>query len=274
MTESKSIALTRRIFSATFTAVTVILGVLFIWQVVDIYHDGLSASVMYSREIVGERLTALALPTLLWLALAITAFVLSVALPEPERNAKRVSDVRVLYLLKKRMPREKEGFTEQYELVRKEERLIKYLRLAVGLLAFGGVVFGVAYMVNNANFPHENVLSDMLRMVKYIFPVVAVVFALVIALFFYESFSATKQLPAVKQIVKGERIKEREAKNALEGIWLKVVGFTSKPIFTTAVRSVLGAVAVAFIIVGIINGGMATTFAKAVAICTECIGLG
>ncbi len=39
-------------------------------------------------------------------------------------------------------------------------------------------------------------------------------------------------------------------------------------------RIAIAAVAVIFLIVGIINGGMADVFAKAVRICTECIGLG
>ena len=40
------------------------------------------------------------------------------------------------------------------------------------------------------------------------------------------------------------------------------------------VRACLGALAVVFIIVGIINGGASDVLLKALVICTECIGLG
>ena len=45
-------------------------------------------------------------------------------------------------------------------------------------------------------------------------------------------------------------------------------------IITLAVRGVVLAAAITFIIIGITNGGMTDVLAKAVKICTECIGLG
>ena len=41
-----------------------------------------------------------------------------------------------------------------------------------------------------------------------------------------------------------------------------------------SVRGAILMLAVVFIIVGIVNGGMADVLGKAVRICTECIGLG
>jgi hypothetical protein len=46
------------------------------------------------------------------------------------------------------------------------------------------------------------------------------------------------------------------------------------PLYVWIIRGSVVAVAVAFVVVGIINGGMNDVFTKAVAICTECIGLG
>ena len=46
------------------------------------------------------------------------------------------------------------------------------------------------------------------------------------------------------------------------------------PLYVWILRGSIVAAAVAFVVVGIINGGMNDVFTKAVAICTECIGLG
>ena len=40
------------------------------------------------------------------------------------------------------------------------------------------------------------------------------------------------------------------------------------------VRIGLGVIGVAFVVLGIANGGMADVLAKAIEICTQCIGLG
>jgi hypothetical protein len=40
------------------------------------------------------------------------------------------------------------------------------------------------------------------------------------------------------------------------------------------VRAVILAVGILFVVLGVINGGMADVLGKAVRICTECIGLG
>ncbi|MBR3964693.1 MAG: thioredoxin [Clostridia bacterium] len=41
-----------------------------------------------------------------------------------------------------------------------------------------------------------------------------------------------------------------------------------------AVRAAVLVIAAVFIVVGALNGGLADVLAKAIAICTECIGLG
>ncbi|MBE6586468.1 MAG: thioredoxin [Ruminococcaceae bacterium] len=41
-----------------------------------------------------------------------------------------------------------------------------------------------------------------------------------------------------------------------------------------AVRGVILVVGLAFVVLGVLNGGMADVLGKAIRICTECIGLG
>jgi hypothetical protein len=40
------------------------------------------------------------------------------------------------------------------------------------------------------------------------------------------------------------------------------------------VRGVIAVVGIVFVVLGILNGGMADVLGKAIRICTECIGLG
>lgn len=50
--------------------------------------------------------------------------------------------------------------------------------------------------------------------------------------------------------------------------------YEKKPLFVRTCRIVLLAVAVSFLVLGIVNGGAADVLNKARIICMECIGLG
>jgi len=60
----------------------------------------------------------------------------------------------------------------------------------------------------------------------------------------------------------------------VKNIATKHVPHKAKSLTVMCSRIAVGAIAVAFIIIGITNGGAADVLAKAIAICTECIGLG
>ena len=279
MGQSKSLQLMKRILSITFTVVTVILGVLFVVQALTIYNAGKNTTEMYTREIVGSKLAELALPIILWIVLAITTFVIGIIAPQELHKKKNIDVTKVLYRLKRRVPEKKDGMTKYYELIRKEERMLLYVRIAIFCVTFGVIIYGIAYLVNDSNFPHNNPTVEMLKMVKYIFPFVCIVFILMIGFLWLEVFSAKRQMPAVKEIVKGEKEKEqKEPHGKMQKIVFrvqrKICSIVSTNVYTEILRATLGVVAITFIILGIVNGGMDTVFQKAIAICTECIGLG
>ena len=82
----------------------------------------------------------------------------------------------------------------------------------------------------------------------------------------YEHFSAKRLLPTAKLLV-AEAVKSSTAVNG------KKQPKSHKKAIIAARISVL-AVAVVLIVWGLINGGAEDVLSKAIAICTECIGLG
>ena len=54
----------------------------------------------------------------------------------------------------------------------------------------------------------------------------------------------------------------------------KIAAVLQSPITLWGVRLAVLIVAIVFIILGVMNGGMADVLGKAINICTECIGLG
>lgn len=272
MTKSKASKIAYRIFTATFTAVTVVLGLLFIWQVADVYYDGVKAGgQIFTRAIVAKRLSMLSLPVILWIVMAIVAFVLYLIMPT-QKNQRKVDPTLVAKNLKKRLPTEmKDGLSVEYALIKKEERIVKISKIIFAVVAFIAVVYGVAYFANDESFTNiNNATTEVIKMVKYLFPVTLVVLALLLTVLMYEKYSAMREVDALKKIVKGEKINNDQARTFGE----KVSNFFDKPPVVFSLRIAVGVLGVSFIVVGIINGSMNTVFNKAINICTECIGLG
>ena len=86
-----------------------------------------------------------------------------------------------------------------------------------------------------------------------------------IAYVYVESASIERQIGLVKAAI-------AESSASLSKVAPKNRKSYSK--ITLCIRVTLAVLALAFIVAGILNGGMADVLAKAIAICTECIGLG
>ena len=278
------------IYGILLGIMTVITGALLAGFVWEIYvsgnaadHEGMYA---FTRARVGKQLLR-ALPAIcIWIVMVIGGFVLWEVFPEPKRKSK--PDTRyTLYRLKKRMPRTVEGdLQNSLNFVRREEMILKILWAVAAVLCLGAAVYTIVYLAMPSNFPKvENLSKPVLEMVKHVMPCVAAAFAVCLGVAVYEGVSAKKQLKEVTALTKGawkplpkqnKLILKLEAKaegSKFFAFLLKAVNFNIKHRILIA-RIVVGCVGVSFIIAGIFNGSMREVFTKAIAICTECIGLG
>lgn len=252
---------TVKIYDIVFAVITIIVGCLFVWQVLDLYFSRRGLTEIFTRQIVSERLKLLTVPVIIWAVTAVGGFVLHCFTVETKTNVK-IDGVYILNNLKKRMPSgEKQGLEVEYAFVKKEERKIKYIKLACALYIAAVVIYGIVYFLIPNNFTElGNATKEIIRMVKYVFPFVVIGFILCSIAAVYESVSAKKQLVAVKKLIVNEKNKNEVVKSN-EKILL-------------VVRITLLVVGVGLIVTGIFNGSMHDVFVKAINICTECIGLG
>ncbi|MDE6597486.1 MAG: hypothetical protein K2K60_02480 [Clostridia bacterium] len=256
----------RLVSGVLLSAMTVILGALFIWQVLDIYVSAGGVKPIFTRANVGDGLLQILPAIIIWLVMVIAAFVLWEVFPVPQKRAK--PDVRyTLYRLKKRMPATVgEELKSSYNFVKAEEENLKILWIFCAVLGVAGIVYSIIYLANPLHFPNKNVTHEMLNMVKNVMPWALAAFAAACGICIYEGVSAKRQLERVKTLTAGVK--------PVEVVHGKIYKFFHHKYFVLGVRIAVGCVSVAFIIAGICNGSMRDVLIKAINICTECIGLG
>lgn len=266
----KTCKLVRLVYGWVFTAFTLIVGALFIWQVLDIYLGGKSQGLesSFSYEIVAHRIkTVIAVPFWLWIATIVTGFILWQIFPVPEKLAPVTDERYIAYRLSKRLPNEVgEDLKSSYEYVKKQQKLLKIAHWSLlGVVALY-LIFVIVYMSIPANLPNKDKTHEMLKMAAYFLPVAAVVYAAGCAYVIILKKSAQNQLPYLKQLTKGITAPQQTPN--------KFISIIHHKYFILGIRITVACFGVAFVIAGICNGSVREVFYKAINICTECIGLG
>lgn len=270
MTE-KTCKTVRLAYGWVLSAMTVITGVLFIWQTLDIYitgtAPGYTGTFIFTRERVAERIATIAPAFWLWIAMIAAGFIVWEVFPVNQKRGAYGDPRYALARMKKRLPASVgDELADKYAFVRREEKILKILWLCCAVFGLVAAIYSIVYLAIPSHFPKENVTEEVLAMVKNIFPFVFVLFALCCGAAVYEGISAKKQIPYVRQLVAGAKAQE-----AVHG---KIYNILHHKYCLLTVRVTLGCIAVAFIIAGACTGNMDAILKKAINICTECIGLG
>jgi len=266
--KEKTAKTVRLVSGIVLSIMTVLLGALFIWQVLDILAIGTAEGhegFIFTSEDVGARLFKLLPAIVIWIALIIAGFVLWEVFPVKPARAKNDASY-VLKRYKKRIPaavpQELEG---SLKFIKGEEENLKIIRIIAAVICGLGVICGIVYLSNSANFPKKDVTQEMIEMVKNIFPWVAAALVLWCGVAIYEEISSKKQL---------EHAKKLAGRTKTEVFHGKIYEILHHKFFLWGVRIAVGVLAVAFIIAGVTGSSMHSVLIKAINICTECIGLG
>lgn len=274
MDKAKKIRLYYGIALAVLTAVV---GVLYIVEVADIYY-GVGH---YSREIVWDHLLVPLIFTGVWAGAIIAGFVLSVVFPVKEKLRALHDNKKALERLKKRLPEKKEGenYAAASDKVRKHEilRIVVWasalaLCLAATIATLVYVFDGAHYIIDSTDLIDDNVEinANTLNMLKNVMPWVGVALLGCMGATAFEGVSVKRELGLVKQAVAaGEPLNIPAFKKPFIAVSERV-----DRISVLVARIAVAVVAVTFIVLGILNGGADDILKKAIAICTECIGLG
>ena len=261
--------LIRRIYMIVLSIFIVAMGIALICVAADIYYSGEGPGLYYSREIVGDRLKKLAIPLLILIA----AIIAGALFPLYEVKAKRSSE-ETLKKLQRRMPKEGEG--EEFASAQQAYRKMKITKLAVWCsalaVALAGSIATLVYLADTAHFAGNNFTAHILGLVKVALPCTLVALGVFVAASFVNGYCSKEQIKHIKTMIRCGS-KEIAIPKELE-ILDNVNKVASHSITLWVVRGAVFALAVTFIILGILNGGANDVLVKAINICTECIGIG
>lgn len=270
MTE-KRLQTLRLYYGIALAALTAIVGVLFIVQVLRIYNSAENSP--YSRELVTKMLGEISVVVWIWVAAVVSGGALCVLYPQSDKVKAQIPPEITLEKLQARLPEK----NEKIENFRKDRKFVWLCVLEICLFCAS---FCATYLFNPHNFPATdgggNVTGEVLKMVWTVLPVSVVTFASCIAGSLYSAYSVKKEIEETKSLIaenakNGVKTAQKTAKIQEKSRLLKI--FKSEKCLLWA-RIAVAAVGVLLVTIGIFNGGMNDVLAKAIKICTECIGLG
>lgn len=227
---------------------------------VSIYHQG---DHPFSREVVAEAFSSIAIPVFLCLALIAGGFLLELVLP---RDTVALTAGKQLALVLKRLHAKSDlnkcGEALRSAVLAQQKRRALYKKVTAALLILSAVLF-LAYALNPNNFHRSDITPSMIRAMYVLLPCLAVSFGSAVFTAYHEVSSMEKEIELLKQA--GPEAKKTAAPEAASAAPDNRV---------RAVRAVVLLVGIVFLIYGFCAGGTADVLTKAVNICTECVGLG
>ena len=251
-----------RILAIATTACAILLGILFIICCAHLYFTG--GDNPYSRERVGEYLKVVAIPSVITIALTVWGIIYNAVKGESvdEKTARTSSDLLESFVGRYDFDSFHADAKTLAQSERNKRKTANIVAISASALLF---VLVFAYVVFVANFTIENLNADVIAALTVALPLSAVAVAIHIPRIYLVEESCKKELDILKASIKehGAPNKAKTDEKAKSGVDYAVIS-----------RYIIVGAAVALIILGATNGGMADVLEKAVKICTECIGLG
>ena len=246
------------IYGCIAAVLIVVLGIALMLSCLDIYHS--APSQPYSAEAVAQRFQKIAVLVYAVIAVVAGGIVLSLALPmDASRIKARRDETEAMNRLKA-----KAGILEGCGCsARKEQNYRKVLKKITAGLCILLAVYPVIYYADWSHFPIQNLNDNIIKAVL----VALIPAAIGLALCFVCSLLCSKSIARETAIYKS-------AIAANKGIAPAAQPESKGSGKLLIARCAVLVAAVCFIILGIFNGGVQDVLTKAIAICTECIGLG
>ena len=248
--------LLEKICLLTVSILTILMGAIFIVQVMRIYYGN---DKTYTREICGKFLLQMLPIIILWVVSVIANLVYFIVKNNPKKEIAKITYATKLSNLEAMC-----NYTEQdYELVNKEKKKIKIAMIINIAIIVVCSIMSLGYLLNVKHFDSQGDLTHQaIQMGIHLLPWVIIAFGSMIAATIYEEIISKKLIELVKQIIKNNGRKEivrQEPKNKLA---------------INIARGVILGLSMVLIVVGIFDGSVEDVLQKAINICTECIGLG
>lgn len=253
-----------RIYSILLGIVIVIAGICLMAGCLSIYNSG---DHPYSREIVAETFSGIAFPVYLCLGMTILGFVLEVIIPSvPAKPKVEKSYTSILNRLHSNRDLTQCDDTIQNEIAVLQKNRKLHVLIRTIILVVASVIF-LTYALNGNNFHSSEINGSMIKAMYVLIPCLLVSFAYALFVSIHNEKSIRREIELMKQVP----VAENSSTSNIEETDAKELNSQKKVRIT---RCAILAIGVFFLVYGFITGGTADVLAKAINICTECIGLG
>lgn len=241
------------LYSAVTAVLVLIMAIVLIISCVNIYQSGDRA---FSRDSIGATMDAIALPCWLCIAAVLGGGFLQLALPVAEDKTKPVRNQNAL-LARFRVNASQLPPMAQKDAQAHQKKQKMFAFLFCSLVCIN-CIYPVYYFCQPSNFGVADITGDVLRAVYVVLIPGIEIFAAGYLWQRWNDASVQKEI----EVYKANDIKPAKTER------------TEKKGNFKTVRIMIAAVAVIFILLGILNEGYVDVLGKAIKICTECIGLG
>ncbi len=281
----KTVKTIHKAYSIVLSVSIILLAFLFIINAIGLFSKGgeiasFEGSITGAdiREMIGRRLMNLLAPIIITVLLVFAGPVLDIVIPK-EADTERVERCpeRLLAIMK-RKHKDSLYTKECADAIHKERKFRLYFTLGGIALFLVSILYPLIFVFTTNLFTavgNANSVVSTIMVVVFIFLIPTVIYSLVIGIFFNKS--RLREYELIKKGIKRE--------NAEGGEFISLRPYSIMSIFPASLLNLpriiklsllccVVILAIIFIILGIINGGMADVLNKAVNICRECIGLG
>ena len=255
----------RKISKYALPTLIILTGISFIAAALHIYFTG--GDTPYTRERVGTYLLYLLIPAIPCFVDVVFEIVEALIFGKSETEAIKGTRTASV-LLKSTLNRFNfDAADEETRTAIKKERKYRLTWYISATVLSVIAAVGTMLLVLTRDYTIENLNSDVIGAIVIALPISILVLTVWCAAIILCDISRMREIDRVKAATKKAPVlmikpkEQKVEKNAEKWVIL-------------AARVAVFAIAVTFIVIGIINGGMADVLAKAVKICTECIGLG
>ena len=278
--KEKAVKIAHIVYAVLLISLAVVVGILFIVSVVGVYNSQEVSP--FTVDAIESHFRAIAVPVIMLPCLVLIGFVLHFLFPL-EAKQKKVENDKALATLSEKVNLDLASSGTKKLVIRE-----RYFRLGAilgsVLIWISALAVILAFALNSANYSSANPNSSVKDLALVVFPSALISIGVSYAVSIVNKLSKKRELALLKGIVK-------ENKDALDGngknglapfvnkifeVVNKIKGVASKRenLSLWLCRGALLVIAVVFIVLGVLNGGMDDVLAKAIRICTECIGLG
>lgn len=250
-----------RVYSILLGISIIAAGICLIAGCISIYRMGDSP---YSREVVADTFSKIAVPVYICLCLTVISLVLELIFSSSKENPVHLKDYpAMLDRLYTSKDTTDSNSCAALEIVRLQLRRKKLVRIRTIVLAVSGLVF-LLYALNPDNFHASDINSSMIKAMFVLIPCLLVSFFCTLYTLVQNEKSMESEIEYLKQLPNASSDTSSDNTKKPDAAQKNV----------RILRTVFVVAGICLVSYGAYSGGIADVLAKAINICTECIGLG